>query len=106
MRVELLLVSGPRLYKHLLLAVSDTPVKAALSHPQNFSFLAHEYWSAEGGHVSCEEQAMVQPASTELFSLGIEAKEVGNDRGSTSARADFDALAEEHRLKYLFIFKG
>ena len=47
-----------------------------------------------------EGQALIEPASTKLFSLGEEAKEVGNDGSSFSGRADLDALAEEHRLKY------
>ena len=41
-----------------------------------------------------------EPASTELFSLGEEAKKVRNHRGGSSGRADLDALAEEHRLKH------
>ena len=54
------------------------------------------------------ERAEFQPASTELFSLGEEAKEVWDDRTSSPSRGDLDALAKEHclQIKEKFIFQG
>ena len=44
-------ISSLRLNEHLLLALSDAPVKSSLSHPEHLSFLAHKYWPVQGRHV-------------------------------------------------------